>query len=52
MKGEGVKGATGEETNRKVLGEALDALALAGLFAVELLRVELLVQPERLHLAV
>ena len=35
-----------------MFGEALDALALAGLLAVELLRVELLVQPERLHLAV
>lgn len=39
-------------THREVFREALDALALPGLLAVELLRVELLVQPERLDLAV
>ena len=47
---EGRKGES--ETYGKVLGEALDALALAGLLAVELLRVELLVQAERLDFAV
>ena len=35
-----------------MLREALDALAFAGLFAVELLRVELLVQAQRFDLAV
>ena len=40
------------ETHREVLREALDALAFAGLFAVELLRVELLVQAQRFDLAV
>lgn len=48
--------AGGEErgmtTYREMFREAFDALALAGLLAVELLRVELLVQPERLDLAV
>ena len=42
----------GAGTYGEVLGEALDALALAGLLAVELLRVELLVQAERLDFAV
>ena len=39
-------------THREVLREALDAFAFAGLFAVELLRVELLVQAQRFDLAV
>lgn len=39
-------------THREVLREAFDTLAFAGLLAVELLRVELLVQPEGLDLSV
>lgn len=46
------EGGGKRETYGKVLGEAFDALALAGLLAVELLRVELLVQPEGLDFAV
>ena len=37
---------------REVFWKAFDALALSGVFAVELLWVELFVQPQCLHFAV